>query len=42
MIAQQGNLANGGYIINIKPTANGILVVPLENELINVADDGNK
>jgi hypothetical protein len=24
----------GGYIINISPTANGILVVPLENEFI--------
>jgi hypothetical protein len=27
--------AKGGYIIKIKPIANGILVVPLENELIH-------
>ena len=33
---------NGGYIINIKPIANGILVVPDENELINVDADGKK
>jgi hypothetical protein len=34
--------ANGGYIINIKPMANGILVVPLENELINCEESGKK
>ena len=34
--------ANGGYIINIKPMAKGILVVPLENELIKPEDDGIK
>ena len=33
--------ANGGYIINIKPIARGILVVPVEKELMNVPDDGN-
>ena len=33
-------LANGGYIIRINPIASGILVVPLENELINVEDEG--
>jgi hypothetical protein len=27
--------AKGGYIIKIKPIANGILVVPLDNELIH-------
>ena len=27
--------ASGGYIIKINPMANGILVVPLEKELIN-------
>src|SRR5665647_713971 len=32
----------GGYIINIKPIANGILVVPEEKELIKVDDDGMK
>jgi len=35
-------LANGGYIINIKPTAKGMFVVPVENELINVDEDGKK
>ncbi|GHT27539.1 hypothetical protein FACS189432_04260 [Bacteroidia bacterium] len=35
-------LVNGGYIINIKPIANGILVVPDENELIKLADEGKK
>ncbi len=35
-------LANGGYIMSIKPIANGILVVPLEYEFINAADDGIK
>jgi hypothetical protein len=35
-------LAKGGYIISIKPIANGILVVPLENELIKSALEGIK
>jgi hypothetical protein len=35
-------LANGGYIINIKPIANGILVVPLEKELMNPEEEGIK
>ena len=34
--------AKGGYIINIKPMAKGMFVVPDENELINVDDDGKK
>ena len=34
--------ANGGYIIKINPTANGILVVPLEKELINSEEFGNR
>ena len=34
--------ASGGYIINISPIANGLLVVPLEKELINPDDDGIK
>ncbi len=33
---------NGGYIINVNPTANGMFVVPAENELIKVEDDGMK
>jgi len=32
--------ASGGYIIKIKPIANGIFVVPLENELMNPEEDG--
>jgi hypothetical protein len=32
----------GGYIIKINPIANGILVVPLENELMNLPLDGIK
>jgi hypothetical protein len=35
-------LAKGGYIINTKPIAKGILVVPDEKELIYVADEGMK
>jgi hypothetical protein len=35
-------LARGGYIISIKPIAKGILVVPLENELINPDEEGIK
>lgn len=35
-------LAKGGYIININPTARGILVVPEENELTKPDDDGMK
>jgi hypothetical protein len=34
--------AKGGYIINISPTASGILVVPEENELMNPDDEGIK
>ena len=30
------------YIININPIAKGILVVPFENELMKLADDGIK
>ena len=32
----------GGYIINIKPIANGIFVVPEENELMNVDEVGKR
>jgi hypothetical protein len=35
-------LVSGGYIININPIAKGILVVPFENELMKLADDGIK
>jgi hypothetical protein len=35
-------LARGGYIMRINPIASGIFVVPLENELIKVDEDGNK
>jgi len=34
--------AKGGYMIRINPMANGIFVVPEENELMNVDDDGKK
>jgi hypothetical protein len=35
-------LVKGGYIIKINPMANGILVVPLEKELIKFAELGIK
>ncbi|GAC1425549.1 MAG: hypothetical protein NVS1B13_20310 [Flavisolibacter sp.] len=35
-------LANGGYIISIKPIAKGMFVVPDEKELMNVEDEGKK
>ncbi len=35
-------LASGGYIINIKPMAIGILVVPELNELIKDSEEGKK
>jgi hypothetical protein len=35
-------LVNGGYIIKINPIANGILVVPEENELMKSAEFGIK
>jgi hypothetical protein len=35
-------LVSGGYIIRINPIARGILVVPFENELMKLADDGIK
>jgi hypothetical protein len=35
-------LVNGGYIIKINPIANGIFVVPDENELIKLAEFGIK
>jgi len=35
-------LASGGYIIRINPIASGIFVVPLEKELIMVAEDGTR
>ncbi len=35
-------LVKGGYIIKIKPIANGILVVPEENELMKREPDGKK
>ena len=41
-IFEKSTLVSGGYIIKIKPTANGILVVPLENELINPEEFGNR
>ncbi|GAL86116.1 hypothetical protein MYP_3345 [Sporocytophaga myxococcoides] len=34
--------AKGGYIINIRPTAKGTLVVPFEKEFIKVGVDGIK
>lgn len=34
--------AKGGYIIKINPIASGILVVPLEKELINSEEEGMK
>jgi hypothetical protein len=41
-ICEKFTFVRGGYIIKINPIANGILVVPFENELINVEDDGIK
>jgi len=41
-ILEKSILVNGGYIINIKPIANGRLVVPDENEVINPAVFGIK
>ena len=35
-------LVNGGYIIKIKPIAKGIFVVPVEKELIKLAELGIK
>jgi hypothetical protein len=35
-------LASGGYIINIKPIAIGMFVVPLENELMKLLLEGKK
>jgi hypothetical protein len=35
-------LVKGGYIININPIASGILVVPVEKELIKEAEEGKK
>jgi hypothetical protein len=35
-------LASGGYIIRIRPTASGILVVPEEKELMNPEEEGIK
>ena len=32
----------GGYIIKMSPIANGMLVVPDENELIKPAEEGKK
>ena len=34
--------AKGGYIMRINPIARGIFVVPFENELMNVEEDGKK
>jgi hypothetical protein len=34
--------AKGGYIINIKPIAMGMLVVPLLNEFMIFGNDGEK
>jgi len=34
--------AKGGYIIKIRPIANGIFVVPEEKELMNMDDEGKK
>ena len=34
--------ANGGYIIKMSPMANGILVVPDENELMTSGIEGMK
>jgi hypothetical protein len=35
-------LANGGYIIRISPIAKGILVVPLEKELMKSPLEGKE
>jgi hypothetical protein len=42
LILPYSTFAKGGYIISIKPIANGIFVVPVENEFINPDDDGIK
>jgi hypothetical protein len=41
-IFSKRTFAKGGYIININPIAKGILVVPVENELIKPDDSGMK
>jgi hypothetical protein len=41
-IFENCTLVNGGYIIKINPIANGILVVPEENELMKSAEFGMK
>ena len=41
-ICENFTFVNGGYIIKIKPIANGILVVPFENEFIKSSADGIK
>ena len=35
-------LARGGYIMRMRPIASGKFVVPVENEFINVAEEGAK
>jgi hypothetical protein len=42
LILSYFTFAKGGYIIKIRPMANGILVVPDEKEFINPDDDGKK
>ena len=41
-IFSKRTFASGGYIMRINPIASGILVVPLENELMKPAVDGMK
>ena len=41
-ISSYFTLASGGYIIKIKPMAIGSEVVPIESELINCVDEGEK
>jgi hypothetical protein len=41
-ILLKSTLVNGGYIMSIRPIANGILVVPEEKELIKLAEFGIK
>ena len=41
-IFSKRTFAKGGYIITISPMAKGMLVVPLENELMKLAEEGIK
>jgi hypothetical protein len=41
-ILENFTFVNGGTIISINPMANGIFVVPVENELMNLSVPGIK